>query len=793
MAKRDRLADRLKKIEVDTKRAKRDTDSSYDGDVIILDTSNEKTDIQQKNDNPPVSTSINQNPEYTISNDNPFVANNPLTAPAEPPVSAKELMRRKKEEDKARKILDREQKKKEKLAQKQFEKAQREQQRQAELIQQQQIAQQMAYQQALKQQQEEAERAERARQAEIEKQEAEKQAAIARAEAERQAEIARQQALIQAQQEQALLAEQQRLAAIQTQQQAAQAQQALLEQQEKELQLRQQQEEKERLLRKQKEEQELKDAAERAEKERLIRLQQEEKERQDSIEKAEKERLLRLQQEEKARQDAIEKAEKERQAELIRLEKLKEAEQAKAEREKLEAKQREERQRQEELARAEKAKREEEKREKRRERRIKYRRYIENIKDKRNTRKRRKENLKLNRDNEKFHIFKKGSKAAKGVDTVKRKTKGFFKAITLKRVLATLSILLVFVIAVNQLPSLIYGWFASDKKEDKQSLIFTVDDVYSDAVDKAIHDHPNEDFDNDLILNGLDEYPFEKDHDNNGIIDSDTSSTFALQTPIKVGDVVYEAKDAKSGITRYLDYYAFNGLENEWVRVVDCEKFPYAYYDDNWHEVEYEHKDNSTYIKIPKNYCLIKLLGSKSKELTAVYIFGKKRTDYTTEHFGGKVMAGFFTVLFPYNNDCPFKTGYREKYIEYFADEFVTQDRISSANVTKVNPNNLSRFSAMPIDENDLAVIYNRIAESRASVISMQSNKGEILLIAYGYDYLGNIYVADYYDNEKKGKLNVTTQAKLIKTESGDYKAYSTVSFDGGGINSDKYKAVLVK
>ena len=793
MAKRDRLADRLKKLEVDTKGSKRNADSNYDSDIIILDTSSEKADIQQKNDNVPFSPQINQNSEYNIANDNPFITNNPPSAPAEPTISAKELMRRKKEADKAQKLLEKEQKKKDKLAQKQFEKTQKEQQRQAELLQQQQIAQQMAYQQAIKQQQEEAERAERARQAEIERQEAEKQAAIAKAEAEKQAEIARQQALIQAQQEQALLAEQQRLAAIQTQQQAAQAQQALLEQQKREMKLRKEQEEQERLLRKQKEEQELKDAAERAEKERLLRLQQEEKERQDSIERAEKERLLRLQQEEKARQDAIEKAEKERQAELIRLEKLKEAEQAKAEREKLEAKQREEKQRQEELARAEKAKHDEEKREKRRERKAKLRRYIENIKEKRNDRKRRKENRRMNRGDEKFHIFNKGSKAAKGVESAKTKTKNFFKAFTMKRVLVTLSILFIFVIAVNQLPSLIYGWVAGDKKEDKQSLIFTVDDTYADAVDKAVHDQPNEDFDNDLILNGLDEHPFDKDHDNNGIIDSDASSTFALQTPIKVDDVVYEAKSAKSGVTKYLDYYAFNGLEGEWVRIMDCEYYPYAYYDDNWHEVEYEHKDSSTYVKIPKDYCLIKLLRQKSQELTAVYIFGKKRTDYTTEHLGGKIMAGFFTILYPYKSDCPFKIGYREKYVEYFDDEYVTQDRISSANVTKVNPNNLSRFSAMPIDANDLAVIYNRISESKASVISMQSDKGEILLIAYGYDYLGNLYVADYYDNEKKGKLNVTTQAKLIKTESGDYKAYSTVSFNGCGINSDKYKAVLAK
>lgn len=779
MAKRDRLTDRLKKLEVDNQNPNGNVNANYDDNVIILDTRNDKKN-ERTEQTPPQTTNHN------TPNDNPFIKNTPPISHAEPIVSSKEMERRRKEEEKNRKRLEKEQRKK-------FQKEQKEQQRQAELLQQQQQAQQMAYQQALKQQQEEAERAERARQAEIERQEAEKQAAIAKAEAEKQAEIARQQALIQAQQEQALLAEQQRLAAIQAQQQAAQAEQALLEQQERELQLRQQQEEKERLLRKQKEEQELKDAAERAEKERLLRLQQEEKERQDSIERAEKERLLRLQQEEKARQDAIEKAEKERQAELIRLEKLKEAEQAKAEREKLEAKQKEEKQRQEELAKAEKAKRDKEKLEKKRERRAKFHRYIENIKEKRNDRKRRKENRRMNRGDEKFHIFNKGSKAAKGVENAKTKTKNFFKAFTMKRVLVTLSILFIFVIAVNQLPSLIYGWVAGDKKEDKQSLIFTVDDTYADAVDKAVHDQPNEDFDNDLILNGLDEYPFDKDHDNNGIIDSDASSTFALQTPIKVDDVVYEAKSAKSGVTKYLDYYAFNGLEGEWVRIMDCEYYPYAYYDDNWHEVEYEHKDGSTYVKIPKDYCLVKLLRQKSQELTAVYIFGKKRTDYNTEHFGGKVMAGFFTVLYPYKSDCPFKVGYREKYIEYFDDEYVTQDRISSANVTKVNPNNLSRFSAMPIDANDLAVIYNRISESRASVISMQSDKGEILLIAYGYDYLGNLYVADYYDTDKKGKLDITTTAKLIKTENGDYKAYSTVSFNGAGITSDKYKAVLIK
>ena len=151
MAKRDRLADRLKKIEVDTKGSKRNADSNYDSDIIILDTSSEKADIQQKKDNVPILPQINQNSEYNIANDNPFITNNPPSAPAEPTISAKELMRRKKEEDKAQKLLEKEQKKKDKLAQKQFEKAQKEQQRQAELLQQQQIAQQMAYQQAIKQ------------------------------------------------------------------------------------------------------------------------------------------------------------------------------------------------------------------------------------------------------------------------------------------------------------------------------------------------------------------------------------------------------------------------------------------------------------------------------------------------------------------------------------------------------------------------------------------------------------------------------------------------------------------
>ena len=174
------------------------------------------------------------------------------------------------------------------------------------------------------------------------------------------------------------------------------------------------------------------------------------------------------------------------------------------------------------------------------------------------------------------------------------------------------------------------------------------------------------------------------------------------------------------------------------------------------------------YYKSEKMCFLIANYNIFDSEFDAILVKNDAIVAIEFKNYGGKIMAGFFTVLYPYNSDCPFKIGYREKYVEFFGDEYSKQDRISSANVSKVNPNNLSRFSSMPLDETDLAVIYNRISSSKASVISMQSDKGEVLLIAYGYDYLGNIYVADYYDNEKKGKLNVTTQARLIKTENGD-------------------------
>lgn len=572
-------------------------------------------------------------------------------------------------------------------------------------------------------------------------------------------------------------------------------------------------------------EQEQREAQEKALKEQQETLERAEKQKRDELRKlelqkqaeieaaqaAERQKQIEVEKVEKARLEEVEKLEKQKQLEadkLAKQEKAKQRAKEKAERGEAARHQREEKKRQAAIAKQKKKEQSKvEKREKETENTSKIlipqNRSVDITDEKPaktppinrvseiiQKRKAARANRKMNREgiDSGFHIFNKGSKAY----VISGKIKSFFKNITLKKLLVTFSLLFIFVVAINRLPSLLYNWI-SDDKNDEKTVSFTVDTNFGDAVEKSVYDHKDEDFDGDLILNGMDEHPFDFDNDKNGIKDSDTSSTFALNSALKVGNVVYEPKDSQSGVSHFLNYYVFTNCKEQWIKVKNTNQTPYAYYDERWHEVEYEQKGENLYIYIPTDYCYISLIDFKMSETTRVKVFGKELTNYSTENFGGKVLNVIFTVLYPYESDCPFDIGSRSKNIEYFERKSVKRDHTSGLNVTKINTSNLSRFSQMPIDGDDMNIIYHGIEEGNTSLISLQSDKGEILLIAYGYDYLGNLYVADYFDNEKTGKINVRHEGKVIRTANGSYKTYTQISFSGCGVDFDNYKVVLIK
>lgn len=553
---------------------------------------------------------------------------------------------------------------------------------------------------------------------------------------------------------------------------------------------------------------------ERAEREKQAEIQRAEKEKQAEIEKAEREKseaLRRLELEkqaelEKARlqkAEEIARAQKEAEDELNKIEQEKKAllekarseeieRQAQIEKQRIAAKaeaERAERERREEVAREKKARKAEISRE----------------------RKRQKEEAKRQREKEKllkahsssankkpFSIFSEDTKAYMVSIKIRTAIKAlfvrigsFFKNLTPKRAVICFFILFFAVCVINRLPSFIYGFIKSDD-DQKTNFSCIVNDNFMNTSSQAASDHPNEDFDLDGIPNGTDGHPYDPDYNIDGVLDSDEISKFSVGSPIKVGNLIFEIDSPISGITQYLDMYDADRLKDKWVKCELKDKVPYAYYDGNWHELETEKRKDGIYFQIPADDCRIKLLGSNSDNRTSVTIFGKKRFSYSNNGIGGKILGCIFTLLYPEDNGCPLTIGYRSNYIEYFADEKNTKDIISKASVSRINEANLSRFSGETLDSDGLDIIYAQLKEGKTSLLSLQSEKGEVIVIVYGCDYLGNLYVADYRDPSVTGKLTISVTPHYIRKTSGGIRDISCITFTGGKIDKS-FRPVLIR
>lgn len=553
---------------------------------------------------------------------------------------------------------------------------------------------------------------------------------------------------------------------------------------------------------------------EKAEREKQAEIQRAEKEKQAEIEKAEREKREALERLELEKQEELERARRQKAEEIARAQKETEDELNKIEQEKkalLEKARNEEIERQAEIERERiKAKAEAERAEKERREEVAREKKARKAEISRE-RKRLKEEARRKKEKEKlliahsstankkpFSVFKENTKAYRTSMRIRASVKAFFskilsffKSLTPKRAIISFFILFFALCAINRIPSFIYGLVKSEDKQ-KSNYSFVINDNFSKTSARAAIDYPNEDFDSDGIPNDSDDHPYDPDNNKDGILDSDEISKFVVGAPVKVGNLIFETDSPMSGITQYLDIYDADGLKDKWVKCDLDERYPYAYYDGEWHEVEYEEKKDGIYFKVPADDCRIKLLGSNSDSRTSVTLFGNKLFSYSNSGISGKLLGCIFTLLYPEDNGCPLTIGYRSNYIEYFADEKNTKDIISKASVSRINEANLSRFSAETLDSDGLDIIYAQLKDGNTSLLSLQSEKGEVIAIVYGCDYLGNLYVADYRDPSVTGKLELSVTPHYIKKASGELNDISDISFEGGKVDKT-YRPVLIR
>lgn len=383
-------------------------------------------------------------------------------------------------------------------------------------------------------------------------------------------------------------------------------------------------------------------------------------------------------------------------------------------------------------------------------------------------------------------IFKTGSfpyRVLRRITGILRSILAAFKKIscffTARRSILLIFTLLILIIGINRLPSFIYNLRSHEPVPPSYS--FYINEKYVNAINDAVEKYNDEDFDGDGIKNADDSASFDIDMDNNGVIDTDTSN-FSFSGNFRIGDITYEPVSHESGVTQILDVYEVNGCKDQWVKVSKT-GYPYIFSDNRWTEAEYTEKDGNIYVLIPYDYCYLRILDKKAEQVNVLYLFNSE-FHYSSDNIGGKLLNGLLTVFYPYKSECPYDIGCRDV---IYDDLNESSDIISSNRVTRINENNLYRFAKMPLDADDLIRIYTQLQVKKTSVLSLQSDRGEILLIVYGCDNMGNLYAADYTDPTNKGKLDIIPKTTLVKN--GEYyMTKTTVEIKG----YEGWKAVLV-
>lgn len=96
------------------------------------------------------------------------------------------------------------------------------------------------------------------------------------------------------------------------------------------------------------------------------------------------------------------------------------------------------------------------------------------------------------------------------------------------------------------------------------------------------------------------------------------------------------------------------------------------------------------------------------------------------------------------------------------------------------------RFMANTNSLSDLKTVYNTIDAGGCVATSLYNSKyGEYVYLAYGYDYNGNLLMADSDSLEPVGKLYITPCAKKLINNTGSIVSVSYFEFSGFGFESD--------
>lgn len=171
----------------------------------------------------------------------------------------------------------------------------------------------------------------------------------------------------------------------------------------------------------------------------------------------------------------------------------------------------------------------------------------------------------------------------------------------------------------------------------------------------------------------------------------------------------------------------------------------------------------------------VELYDTKLKQISEFSFFGHSIYPDSNLFFKG------LTTILP---DTGFITGTEKTAMDIDPD--TRANTITDIKKISYDANDTKRYTQNSNTLNDLQFVRQSIAEDNACILAslMSAERGEYIVLIYGYDYEGNLLCADNSTGQRIGTIQITEKAKKILNKSGEIVSISYFDFK---IDSETY------
>lgn len=247
-------------------------------------------------------------------------------------------------------------------------------------------------------------------------------------------------------------------------------------------------------------------------------------------------------------------------------------------------------------------------------------------------------------------------------------------------------------------------------------------------------------------------------------------------SPYQIGNVILWADDYASksygSVVETITGYRFCGFTG-YAQFPDS-KNKYVYKNINGVRTLLDKKTEENAWRIDGDMS-VELYDTKLKQISEFSFFGHSIYPDSNLFFKG------LTTILP---DTGFITGTEKTAMDIDPD--TRANTITDIKKISYDANDTKRYTQNSNTLNDLQFVRQFIAEDNACILAslMSAERGEYIVLIYGYDYEGNLLCADNSTGQRIGTIQITEKAKKILNKSGKIVSISYFDFKGFGFNS---------